>query len=242
MTIPTGTIYSQETTFTTLKTGKPLILSDSVFSITPYSAQISGSIFSDSGLAVTSRGLCWGIEPQPDLLDSTLYSLSDQNHFIESIGNLTNATTYYVRSFAINTAGTSFGNEISFVTNAITPSVTIHDITNITTTYASGGGEVTSDGGAAVIGRGLCWSTNENPTIFGNHTTDGTGSGSFVSDLNGLTPSTTYYVRAWATNNAGTAYSIQLSFVTTSIPTIPVVTTSDITNITTNYALGGGRY
>ncbi len=65
ITIPTGTIYSQETTFTTLKTGKPLILSDSVFSITPYSAQISGTIVSDSGLVVTSRGLCWGTNPNP---------------------------------------------------------------------------------------------------------------------------------------------------------------------------------
>ncbi|MBL7906175.1 MAG: hypothetical protein JNL22_14215 [Bacteroidales bacterium] len=240
ITIPTGTIYSQETTFTTLKTGQPLILSDSVFSITPYGATISGTIVSDSGLAVISRGFCWGTVPQPNLSDSTKLSLTNQNHFIENIGNLTNATTYYVRSFATNAAGTSYGNEISFVTNPITPTVNIQNIINITTTYASGGGEVTNDGGAAVTGRGLCWSTEEYPTIFGNHTVDGNGTGSFITDLNGLTPSTTYFVRAYATNSAGTAYSIQKSFVTESIPTIPVVTTSGISNVTTSYGLGGG--
>lgn len=240
ITIPSGTIYSQETSFTTLKTGRPSALSDSVFTITPYSAQISGTIVSDSGLVVITRGFCWGKEPQPDFLDSTLYSVSDKHHFIESISNLTNATTYFLRSFATNAAGTSFGNEISFVTDAIIPTVTIQEITNINTTYSTGGGEVINDGGAAITGRGVCWSTTENPTIFNNHTLDGEGLGSFNSDLNGLTPSTTYYVRAYATNHAGTAYSIQLSFVTESLPTLAVVTTSGITNITTNYGLGGG--
>jgi len=238
--ITAGTIYSQEVAFTTLKTGRPLMVSDSVFSITPYGATLSGTIVSDSGLAIVARGFCWGTQPQPNLSDSSKHSLTNQNNFIESIGNLTIATTYYFRSFATNGAGTSYGNEISFTTSAVTPTVNIQNITSITTTYAACGGEVTSDGGASIIGCGLCWSTSEYPTIFGSYTLDGSGIGPFVSNIYGLTPSTTYYVRAYATNSAGTAYSIQKSFVTSSIPTLPIVTTSEIANITTSYALGGG--
>ena len=77
-----------------------------------------------------------------------------------------------------------------------------------------GGGNVTADGGATVTARGICWSTSQNPTISGSHTTDGTGTGTFTSNMTGLEPNTTYYVRAYATNSAGTAYGDQVSFTT----------------------------
>jgi uncharacterized protein (TIGR02145 family) len=71
---------------------------------------------------------------------------------------------------------------------------------------ATSGGDVSSQGSAAVSVRGVCWSTNPDPTIADNRTQDGTGVGSFTSMLTGLTPGTTYYVRAYATNAVGTAY------------------------------------
>jgi hypothetical protein len=76
------------------------------------------------------------------------------------------------------------------------------------------GGNVTADGGADITARGICWSTSQTPTISGNHTTDGTGTGSFTSTMTGLTPNTTYYVRAYATNSEGTAYGEVVSFTT----------------------------
>ena len=94
------------------------------------------------------------------------------------------------------------------------PTVTTTAISNIDKNTATGGGEVTADGGATVTARGICWSTSQNPTVDGNHTTDGTGTGSFTSSMTGLTANTTYYVRAYATNSAGTAYGEQVSFTT----------------------------
>ena len=94
------------------------------------------------------------------------------------------------------------------------PTVTTSSVSNITQTSAACGGNVTSNGGATVTARGVCWSTSQNPTVSNSHTTDGSGTGSFTSSITGLTASTTYYVRAYATNSAGTSYGEQKSFTT----------------------------
>ena len=94
------------------------------------------------------------------------------------------------------------------------PTVTTAAITAIDKTTANGGGEVTADGGATVTARGICWSTSQNPTISGSHTSDGTGTGSFTSAMTGLTANTTYYVRAYATNSVGTVYGEEVNFTT----------------------------
>jgi hypothetical protein len=90
-------------------------------------------------------------------------------------------------------------------------------VTSIGAITASSGGNVTSDGGGAVTARGVCWSTSQNPTIANSKTTDGSGTGTFTSSITGLSPSTTYYVRAYATNSGGTGYGAQVSFTTTAI-------------------------
>ena len=94
------------------------------------------------------------------------------------------------------------------------PTVATDTASNITSTSATCGGNVTSNGGAAVTARGVCWSLSQNPTVSGNHTNDGTGIGGFTSSLTGLTSGTTYYVRAFATNSVGTAYGNQVVFTT----------------------------
>jgi uncharacterized protein (TIGR02145 family) len=98
------------------------------------------------------------------------------------------------------------------------PTVTTDTVSDITGISAVCGGEVTADGGAEVTARGLCWSVSQNPTVSNSHTTNGNGIGAFSADLTGLMPSTTYYVRAYATNIEGTAYGEQQSFTTESIP------------------------
>jgi len=87
-------------------------------------------------------------------------------------------------------------------------------VTDINQTTAVSGGDITLDGGATVTARGVCWSTGQTPTISDNKTTDGTGAGIFVSNINGLTANTTYYVRAYATNSNGTGYGSAMSFTT----------------------------
>jgi len=95
------------------------------------------------------------------------------------------------------------------------PSVTTNAVNSfITTTSAICGGNVTLDGGATVIARGVCWSTSPNPIVSDSHTSDGSGTGSFTSSMTGLILDTTYYVRAYATNSQGTAYGNELSFTT----------------------------
>jgi hypothetical protein len=93
-----------------------------------------------------------------------------------------------------------------------TPTVTTISITSITTTTAAGGGNVTSDGGASVTARGVCWSTSSNPVTSNSHTSDGTSTGTFSSSITGLTAGTAYYVRAYATNNIGTSYGSNVQF------------------------------
>jgi hypothetical protein len=96
------------------------------------------------------------------------------------------------------------------------PKVVTYGITDITETSATGGGNVISDGGSPVTARGVCWSKYSNPTIDDSHTTDGSGTGEFVSSITGLTKDTPYSVRAYATNSEGTAYGTEEIFTATA--------------------------
>ena len=96
------------------------------------------------------------------------------------------------------------------------PTIATISISNINQSSATSGGNISSDGGATVTARGVCWSTSQNPTIDNSKTTNGTGVGIYSSSISGLTLLTTYYVRAYASNSVGTAYGNQLSFTTTS--------------------------
>lgn len=95
-----------------------------------------------------------------------------------------------------------------------TPTVITSNVSNITSNSAICGGEVISDGGGNIAERGICWSTSENPTMNDNHVAAGTGLGVFTATMNGLEVNTKYHVRAYATNEAGTAYGLDREFVT----------------------------
>ena len=141
--------------------------------------------------------------------------------FTSSITSLTPNTQYFVKAYATNEKGTGYGNAVSFTTNpVIPPTVTTSPVTSKTSNSAISGGNVTSGGGSNVTSRGVCWSTLENPTISSSHTTNGSGTGTFISDITGLSPSTSYHVRAYATNSAGTGYGQNEIFTTRS--TYPV--------------------
>jgi hypothetical protein len=101
---------------------------------------------------------------------------------------------------------------------AALPTLTTTAISAITNSTASSGGSISIDGGAAVTARGVCWSTSINPTIaLSTKTIDGSGIGSFTSSIIGLVAGTTYYVRAYATNSAGTSYGSQVVFTTNAL-------------------------
>jgi len=121
------------------------------------------------------------------------------------------------------------------------PTVIIAAVSNITATAATCGGTITSDGGETVISCGVCWSTNQNPTIADYKTTDGKGTGSFSSIITSLTQVTTYNLKAYATNAIGTGYSDQITFTTILDITLPILITTDILSVTTSSALCGGN-
>jgi len=99
----------------------------------------------------------------------------------------------------------------------VLPTVMTSAISSITKTGASSGGYGISDGGADIIGKGVCWRTSENPTIADSHTSDGTGTASFTSLITGLSSGTTYHVRAYATNKAGTGYGDDIAFTSVAL-------------------------
>ena len=114
---------------------------------------------------------------------------------------------------------------------ATIPHVSTAGITGITTTTAISGGNITADGGATITARGVCWSTEANPTTSDSKTADGVGIGRFVSNISGLTTGKIYHIRAYATNSAGTAYGDDFSFLTS------IIITLEVTNITATTAV-----
>jgi hypothetical protein len=129
------------------------------------------------------------------------------------------------------TLAASDGSSFSVLTTVVA--------TSITKTTIVTGGNITDQGASPVLARGVCWSLNSNPTITDNVTTDGAGAGIFTSSIIGLTSGLTYHIRAYATNDAGTAYGDDLTF--TTLGTEPTVTTTIATAITKTTATAGGE-
>ncbi len=133
--------------------------------------------------------------------------------------DLTPNTAYTYRVYGYNAVGNSltYTNEVALTTSAlpVLPTLATAGQSSITTNTPVLGGIISSDGGATITARGVCWSTSTNPTIaLPTKTTDGSGTGAFTSNLTGLSANTTYYVRAYATNSVGTAYGNEITFTT----------------------------
>jgi len=218
----------------------PELITEDISSISQTSAITGGYISNNGGAAVTARGVCWSTSINPTTLGSKTSDGMGTGSFSSLIEQLTPGTQYYVRAYATNEAGTSYGNQKSFTTGyIILPEITTVDVSSIALTSAISGGNITSNGGDDITARGVCWRTSENPTIADNKTEDGSGTGSFVSDLTNLTPGTSYYVRAYATNSAGTAYGNQVEFSTNPLQ-LPTLTTAAASQITQTSAMLGG--
>ena len=187
-----------------------------VTTFTNTTATMGGNVTSDGGGTISERGIYYSTtSPVTDETGTKLAIGTGTGEFSQEVTGLTANTTYYVRAFATNSNGTSYGEEITFITKDL-PTVTTNAITAITNTSAKSGGVITFDGNGTISAKGVCWSTSENPTIDDAHTNDGSGTGSFTSNITGLTIMQTYYVRAYATNEIGTTYGEQRSF--TAVP------------------------
>ena len=233
-----GTSYGADVPFTT-GTTLPSVTTGAVTGITPTSAICGGNVTTDGGDTVTAYGVCWNTAGNPTTADSHTTDGSGTGTFLSSLTSLSPGVGYHVRAYATNGVGTSFGADVPFVTATTTPTVTTAAVTNVTPTSATCGGNVTADGGDSVTAYGVCWNTAGNPTIADSYTTDGAGLGPFVSSLTGLSPGTTYHVRAYATNGVGTSYGADVPF--TAGTTLPTVTTAAVTGIAPTSATCGGN-
>ena len=195
--------------------GEPVVTTADVTDIAASTAKCGGEVVMEKGWELSARGVCWSTSPNPTIGDNHTVDGEGKGSFESDISGLTESTTYYIRAYATNEYGTGYGEEKSFTTSAKTlPQITTANVTSITTNTAVCGGNVTSDGNATITARGVCWSTSPNPTINNSKTINGSGIGSFTSNITELTENTTYYVRAYATNSKGTAYGDEKSFTT----------------------------
>jgi uncharacterized protein (TIGR02145 family) len=196
----------------------PVISTLTVTKTGPTTASSGGNISSDGGKSITSRGIVWNTSHNPTITNSKTIDGIGIGNFNSAITGLSTNTTYYFRAYATNSVGTAYGNEITYITSTIStlPILTTSSISNITASTAISGGNITSDGGSTIINRGVAWSISQNPTVTNSKTIDGNGVGTFNSSITSLIANTTYYIRAYATNNIGTVYGNQVSFTTTS--------------------------
>ena len=205
-----GTAYGSEINFTT-NTILSILTTTTTSSISSTSCESGGNISDNGGALVTERGICWSTSQNPTISDNKIICSSVNGSFSASLSGLMGSTKYYIRAYAINSAGVAYGNEVNFTTNAPTlPTLSTTGVTSITISSAISGGSILNDGGSAITVRGICWSTSENPTTASSKTTDSFGSGTFVSNITGLEPNTLYYLRAYSTNSVGTMYGNEL--------------------------------
>ena len=235
-----GTAYGNQVTTKTVTLYSPTINTPPMAAIMSTTATSGGNISSDGGTPVTVRGVCWNTTQAPTIDDFKTTDGTGTGSFASSIAGLTPGTTYYIRAYATNIMGTSYGNQVIAATTAILPVLTTNKLSAIWITTATGGGNITSDGGGAITARGVCWSTSQNPTTGNSKTFDGTGSGNFSSSMTLLGAKTTYYVRAYATNSIGTVYGQQEILITLAY--LPTVTTTAVKSVMgTSTATSGGN-
>ncbi len=207
-----------------------------VRNITSTSAELSGMVVSDGTKDVSGYkevGVCWSKEQAPTTADAKAAAKSREKsvYWVEA-SNLEHLTKYYARAYAIsNDNAVTYGKETSFTTLANVPYISINEATEIMGKSAKITYNLTADGKDAVKEKGICWSTAQNPTVDDNVlTADNQDIGIMSFNVENLLGNTVYFVRAYAINGVGTAYSKEISF-TTQVAS-PTLTTDSTMNVT----------
>jgi hypothetical protein len=203
----------------------PTVTTAAVTSIGSTSATLGGSVTNDGGAAVTNRGVVYSSTATTPTIGGAGVK-QDANGtgtgtYAKTIAGFTPGTIYYVRAYAQNSVGISYGSVVSFTTIATLATVTTAAPASITGTSAVLGGELTATGSAAITDRGVVYVLGTGtPTISDTKVTIGTpaGAGTFSQTVTGLRGNATYTVRAFATNSAGTAYGAAQTFTTPNNP------------------------
>jgi hypothetical protein len=196
---------------------KPTIVTNDTSNIGQTSAIANGNITATGGENCTVRGFQYGLTQTSTWNVHSSGSFGTGSYNMSLSGLTCGTTTYYVRAYATNCAGTSYGEWKSFTTavcSIIPPTVITNNVSDIGDTSATANGNITATGGENCTVRGFQYGLSPTPT-WDVHSSDSFGTGSYSIILPGLTPCTTYYVRAYATNSIGTGYGAWKSFTTT---------------------------
>ncbi|NDW13741.1 T9SS C-terminal target domain-containing protein [Bacteroides sp. 214] len=214
-----GTGYGNEVSFTTDPATIPVLTTVAASAITAETAIAGGEVTDAGGAQILSKGICWSTQAEPTNNNHKTVEEAVTSSFTSLLSGLTPNTVYYYRAYAQNEAGVGYGNTLTFTTGSVElPAVTTSAITGATSYKIKGGGVVTSTGNAPVV-CGLCWNTTGNPTVEDAKTTATLTDGLFTDSIGNLQSNTTYYVRAYVTNSAGTAYG-NVATITTAAATV----------------------
>ena len=251
---PFDTIYSTAVLFIVSGSSyyPPYIETADISNIRYNGATSGGKNIIDYGSVVTARGTQYSLTPDFSTITASTNDGTGSVDFTSTVTGLKQNTVYYVRSWATNAYGISYGNRLSFTTpngGSTIPVVITNPITNITENSATSGGVITYTGGATITSKGLCYKIGNTPISTDNTIYSGSGSESFIANMTGLAQNTEYHVKAWARNSyvidgftvSVLGYGQEEIFTTlpTSV-TIPVLTTTGVYSVTTTTAYSGG--
>lgn len=239
-----GYFYSEPIEFATERTGTAAITTPSISDILETQATMSSTISSNGGAEITQKGVCWSSTNRIPALDDATESQSltvesTDASIVATINKLTKGTKYFVRSYAINRNGTAYSTTAEFTTaETFTPTVGNPSFSNITETGGQVSAQVTSDGGAEITETGICYSTTSTePTTANTKIATTEATENIRITLDGLSKGNTYFVRAYAINRNGTAYSVtgELRTMQNVEPTVTGIT---VMNINDDNAIG----
>ncbi len=224
-----GLAYGNTVSFKT-KSGLPTVETMEAGPVTQTSAILNGVISGNGGAEIETKGFCWGLQINPDLSGEYTDEGNGSGNFSSAIGSLNAATRYYFRAFAVNEAGIAFGQNLEFTTGVYLPSLSSCTVADIRPNTAQASAQLLNNGYGTITELGICWSTTTNPSINDHRVEGNIGTGQISQILNNLERNTLYYARAFASNQAGTAYGETASF--TTLEGIPAVSTTSFSQRT----------
>ncbi len=233
-----GTAYGEVISFktTTGDLSLPTLAAVSVSGVTTQGATLQSRITDEGKGTITDCGFCWSTSPEPTIEQENISCKPSGNVFGTKLEGLKDGTKYYVRAYAVNELGAGYSETVEFTTTKVELATWgALSVSNVGKTKADVTATLTSDGNATITEMGVCWSTQSEATIYDAKLVCPTGD-RISTQVTGLQGLTTYYLRAYAQNSAGVAYSEEVSFTTTDSE----VDIWDGTSVASNFAGGSG--
>lgn len=224
-----GTGYGEQITISTTE-GLAVVHTGPVTAVTANSASCTGEVVSDGDRQVTERGICWRKSAYPTESDAHATNGIGTGTFKCSMTGLDAGTEYHVRAYAVNSAGTVYGEDVTFKTSSLAPTVTTQTASSVTSSSALISGTITSTGGASITEAGFRYKAEGDYSY--SEVTTPVSQNSFSYQLNNLDPDTKYYVQAYAVNSSGTGEGAIVTFTTLSgKPQVTTVSSSQVGSV-----------